>query len=176
MKIIHIFILLFFALSINAQSFYDLEAKTIEGNVFKFKELKGKKVLIVNTASKCGYTPQYEDLEKLNKKYKKNGLVILGFPSNDFLKQEPGTDKMINQFCTQNYGVSFQMMSKIHVKGKKKHDVYKWLTNKDENKILDSKVKWNFQKYFIDEDGKLVEYFSSRTKPFDERIIKLIEK
>ena len=109
---------------IEAQSFYDLEAETIDGSQFKFELLKGKKVLIVNTASKCGYTPQYKDLQKLFEKYKDDNFVIIGFPANDFLKQEPGTNEEIVEFCQKNYGVSFQMMSKIHVKGKEIHPVY----------------------------------------------------
>jgi len=115
-------ILIIFALTfqtINAQSFYKLEAETIDGEIFKFEQLKGKTVMIVNTASKCGYTPQFEDLEKLFEQYKEKDFVILGFPSNDFLKQDPGTNEEIKDFCTKNYGVTFQMMSKIKVKGKK---------------------------------------------------------
>jgi glutathione peroxidase len=162
-------------LNINAQSFYDLEAKTIDGEIFKFETLKGKKVMIVNVASKCGFTPQYEDLEKLWQTYKDKNFVILGFPSNDFLKQEPGTDQEIKEFCTLNYGVTFQMMSKISVKGDEMDPVYQWLTMKGKNGLKDSKVKWNFQKYIIDENGRLIEYFDSAVKPFDENIIKLIE-
>lgn len=159
-----------------AQSFYNLKAKTIDGNFLKFEDLKGKTVMIVNTASKCGYTHQYEDLQKLYKTYKDSNFVIIGFPANDFLKQEPGSDDEINMFCSLNYGVSFPMMSKITVKGKEMHPVYMWLTNKSLNKVSDSRIKWNFQKYIIDKEGNLVNYFSSGTKPFDEEIIKLIEK
>lgn len=159
-----------------AQSFYDLKAKTINGDYFKFEELKGKTVMIVNTASKCGYTPQYEDLQKLYEMYKDKDFVILGFPANDFLKQEPGSDDEINMFCSLNYGVSFPMMSKITVKGKEMHPVYMWLTNKSLNKVSDSKIKWNFQKYIIDEEGNLLNYFSPSTEPFDEEIIKLIKQ
>jgi len=159
---------------INAQGFYELEAKTIDGKTFSFEELKGKKVLIVNTASKCGYTPQYEDLQKLYEEYKNKNFVILGFPANDFLKQEPGSNSEIEMFCSLNYGVSFPMMEKISVKGKDMHPVYKWLTDKDKNGLEDSKVKWNFQKYFIDENGKLITHFQPSIKPFDDEIIKLI--
>lgn len=172
-------ILLMFTLSffsINAQSFYDLKAKTIDGEQFDFKQLKGKKVLIVNTASKCGYTPQFEDLQKLYDKYKNDDFVIIGFPSNDFLHQDPGTNGEIKSFCTKNYGVSFQMMEKIKVKGKDKHPVYKWLTEKELNGKTNSRIKWNFQKYLIDENGELQNYFRSKTKPFDNEIIKFIEK
>jgi glutathione peroxidase len=159
----------------NAQSFYELEAKTIDGEVFKFETLRGKKVMIVNVASKCGYTPQYEDLEKLWQTYKEKDFIILGFPANDFLKQEPGTDQEIKEFCSLTYGVSFPMMSKITVKGDAMHPVYQWLTMKEKNGVKDSKIKWNFQKYFIDETGNLVEYFEPGVKPLDESILKLIE-
>ncbi len=158
-----------------AQSFYDLKAKTIDGQLFNFESLKGKTVLIVNTASKCGYTNQYEDLQKLYETYKDKGFVILGFPANNFLKQEPGSDEEINMFCTLNYGVSFPMMSKITVKGDDMHPVYMWLTKKQLNGVSDSKVKWNFQKYMIDKEGNLVNYFSPSTKPFDEGIVNLIK-
>ena len=159
-----------------AQSFYDLKAKTIDGELLKFESLKGKTVMIVNTASKCGYTHQYEDLQKLYETYKDDNFVIIGFPANDFLKQEPGTDSEIKEFCSLNYGVSFPMMSKITVKGDDMHPVYMWLTNKSLNKVSDSKIKWNFQKYIIDEEGNLVNYFSPSTKPFDDEIIKLIKE
>jgi glutathione peroxidase len=174
-KIVIGMLLVFFAYNIQAQDFYNLQANTIDGKTYKFEELKGKKVLIVNTASKCGYTKQYADLQKLYEKYKNDGFVILGFPANDFMKQEPGSNEEIKEFCSLNYGVSFPMMSKISVKGKEMHPVYQWLTSKESNGFEDSKVKWNFQKYFIDEDGKLVAYFQSATKPFDDEIIKLIE-
>ena len=171
-----IFIIFVFTFQIiNAQSFYELEAKTIDGELFKFSQLKGKKVLIVNTASKCGYTPQFKDLQKLYDKYKDDNFVILGFPSNDFLKQEPGTNEEIKSFCTKNYGVTFQMMEKIKVKGKKKHPVYEWLTEKEKNGFANSKIKWNFQKYIISENGKLLNYFKTKTKPFDINIIELLD-
>ncbi len=175
MKSILTVILIVMTITMNAQGFYDLEAKTIDGETFKFESLKGKKVMIVNVASKCGYTPQYEDLEKLWQQYKNNNFVILGFPANDFMKQEPGTDQEIKEFCSLNYGVSFQMMSKISVKGDEMHPVYQWLTMKDKNGVKNSKVKWNFQKYIIDETGHLIEYFESSVKPFDESIINLIK-
>lgn len=157
-----------------AQSFYALKATTIEGKEFNFSELKGKKVLIVNTASKCGYTPQYEDLEKLYKMYKDKNFVIIGFPANNFAFQEPGSNKTIQEFCSKNYGVTFPMMEKIDVKGKDMHSVYKWLTDKALNGKLDSSVKWNFQKYLIDEQGNLVDVLYSSTKPMDDKIINWI--
>ncbi len=173
---IFFFLAILFAFHLGeAQSFYDLKAKAIDGNFFKFENLKGKTVMIVNTASKCGYTHQYEDLQKLYKTYKDSNFVIIGFPANDFLKQEPGSDEEIKEFCSLNYGVSFPMMSKITVKGKEMHPVYMWLTNKTLNKVSDSKIKWNFQKYIIDKEGNLVNYFSPSTEPFDDEIIKLIK-
>jgi glutathione peroxidase len=175
MKNIIVVLLSVITMNINAQGFYDLEAKTIDGELFKFETLRGKTVMIVNVASKCGFTPQYEDLEKLWQTYKDKNFVILGFPSNDFLKQEPGTDEEIKEFCTLNYGVSFQMMSKISVKGDDMHPVYQWLTMKEKNGVKDSNVKWNFQKYIIDAKGNFIEYFDSAVKPFDQKIITLIE-
>ncbi len=175
MRMLLITTLLFTAFISNSQSFYDLKAETIDGETFNFSKLKGKKVMIVNTASKCGFTPQYEDLQKLYKTYKDSNFIILGFPSNDFLKQEPGTNSEIKQFCTLNYGVTFPVMSKIHVKGKKIHPVYKWLTQKEKNGKFNSKVKWNFQKYIIDENGNLLNVFYSKTKPFDSKILELLK-
>ncbi len=155
--------------------FYTLSAETIDGDTLHFSDLKGKKVLIVNTASKCGFTPQYEDLEKLYKKYKEDNFIIIGFPANNFMHQEPGTNEEIKNFCTVNYGVTFPMMAKISVKGKEIHPVYKWLTSKDENGVKDSKVGWNFQKYMIDENGNLVGYAKPREKPFSSKIANRIE-
>lgn len=152
------------------QSFYDLKAKTIDGKDFNFSDLKGKKVLIVNTASKCGYTPQYEELEKLYEKYKDKNFVIIGFPANNFMKQEPGSNSEIEEFCKKNYGVTFQMMEKISVKGDDMHAVYKWLTEKALNGKMDSSVKWNFQKYMIDEKGNLVDVAYSNEKPLGGKI------
>jgi glutathione peroxidase len=175
MKYIITLILGFAVIAGNAQSFYDLEAKTISGEDFDFSSLKGKKVLIVNVASKCGYTPQYEGLQKLYDTYKDKDFVIIGFPANNFMRQEPGTNDEIIEFCKSNYGVTFQMMSKISVKGNDMHPVYTWLTQKEKNKEIDSSVKWNFQKYLIDKNGKLVAVHYSKTKPFDEAIVKFIE-
>jgi len=157
-------------------SFYDLKAISIDGETFNFSDLKGKKTLIVNTASKCGYTPQYEDLEKLYKKYGGDNFTIIGFPANNFLKQEPGTDEEIKEFCKLNYGVTFQMMSKISVKGDDMHPVYKWLTEKSKNGVMDSKVSWNFQKYMIDENGILVDFAKPKEKPMSPKIINWIEE
>jgi glutathione peroxidase len=155
-------------------SFYDLKAKTIDGKEFSFSELKGKKIMIVNTASKCGYTPQYEDLEKLYKAYKDKNFVIIGFPANNFGRQEPGTNDEIKEFCMKNYGVSFQMMEKIDVKGDDMNAVYKWLTEKALNGKMDSSVKWNFQKYLIDEKGNLVDVAYSNENPMSDKIVNWI--
>jgi len=149
--------LILFPIVVTAQSgFYDFKVKTLEGEDFNLASLKGKKVMVVNTASKCGYTPQYKDLEELYKQY--NGkLIIIGFPANNFLNQEPGSALEIRQFCTDNYSVTFPLMVKISVKGNDMHPLYKWLTTKSLNGVMDSEVKWNFQKYHIDENGKLVD-------------------
>lgn len=171
MRLIISFIALLFLSSAYAQSdFYSLTAKTIDGEEFSFEQLKGKKVLIVNVASKCGLTPQYEALELLFKMHGGNNFTIVGFPANNFMKQEPGTEAEIKEFCTANYGVTFQMMSKISVKGDDMHPVYQWLTQKEKNGVKDSDVKWNFQKYLIDEKGQFVEVFSPKTKPLSEDI------
>ena len=156
--------------------FYSFKVKTLEGQDFDLSTLKGKKVMVVNTASKCGYTPQYEDLQILHEQYGQE-LVIIGFPANNFGNQEPGTAQEIRQFCTENYHVTFPMMEKISVKGDDIHPLYKWLTSKDQNGVLDSDVKWNFQKYLIDENGNLIDVLYSKEKPGSDKVIKwLTEK
>ncbi len=152
------------------QGFYDFKVKTLEGADFDFSTLKGKKVMIVNTASKCGYTPQYKELEEVSVNYQDN-LVIIGFPANNFLNQEPGSATDIRKFCSENYGVTFQLMEKISVKGNDMHPLYKWLTSKEKNGVMDSDVKWNFQKYLIDENGKLVDVIYSKEKPNSEKVL-----
>lgn len=154
-------------------SFYSFKMKTIEGKEFDFATLKGKKVLIVNTASECGYTPQYKDLQKLHEAYG-NKLVILGFPSNEFGGQEPGSNQEIASFCEKNYGVTFQMFAKIVVKGTDKHPLYQWLTDKSQNGWNSQEPSWNFNKYLIDEKGQLLKYFSSGVKPMSEEITSLL--
>lgn len=177
MRQIIITLALFVAAIVYGQTdFYTLSAKTIDGEDFSFSQLKGKKVLIVNVASKCGFTPQYEELETLYKMYGGNNFVIIGFPANNFMKQEPGTEKEIKTFCESNYGVTFQMMSKISVKGDDIHPVYQWLTEESKNGIEDSDVKWNFQKYLIDEDGQYVAVFTPKTKPLSEDIVSKIKE
>jgi len=151
--------------------FYDFKVKTLEGNDFDLSSLKGKKVMVVNVASKCGFTPQYKDLEEMYRKYE-GEMVIIGFPANNFGKQEPGTAAEIRQFCTENYGVTFPMMEKISVKGDDIHPLYKWLTSKAQNGVMDSEVRWNFQKYLIDANGKLVDVLYSKEKPESEKSIK----
>jgi glutathione peroxidase len=158
------------------KSFHDFTVSDIDGNEFALSSLKGKKVLVVNTASKCGLTPQYESLEKLYKEYKDQDFVIIGFPANNFMSQEPGTNEEIKSFCQLNYGVSFPMMSKISVKGKDQHPLYAWLTSKDENGVMDSNVKWNFQKYLINENGELVDVAFPKENPYSDKIIAFIEQ
>jgi len=167
-----LFLLSALAISGFAQSsgFYDFKVKTLEGADFDFSTLKGKKVMVVNTASKCGNTPQYKDLEEMYEKYGSD-LVIIGFPANNFANQEPGTASDIRKFCTENYGVTFPMMEKISVKGDDMHPLYKWLTSKDKNGVMDSEVKWNFQKYLIDENGKLVDMLNPKDKPSSEKVM-----
>jgi len=156
-------------------SIYDIKINDIDGKPFDLSKLKGKKILIVNVASKCGFTPQYEDLEKLYLKYK-DKLVIIGVPCNDFMGQEPGTPEEIKSFCSVNYNVTFPILEKVNIKIGKVHPLYKWLTDKKYNGIEDSSVSWNFNKYLIDETGKYVAHFGSKTKPLDTEITQLIEK
>lgn len=157
-------------------AFYDLSTLDIQGAPFPFKELAGHKVIVVNTASECGYTPQYAQLEELYQRYKDKGLVIIGFPSNDFGGQEPGTEEQIAGFCQRNYGVTFPLMAKVSTHGKDQSPVYAWLTKKAQNGVLDSEVKWNFQKYLIDEQGRLVTVQPSAVEPLSDAIIEWIER
>lgn len=155
-------------------SLHDFKVKTLEGENYDLSVLKGKKVLIVNTASKCGLTPQYKELQALYDKYGSNNFVIIGFPANNFLQQEPGTNHEIREFCTANYGVTFPMMEKISVKGNDIHPLYKWLTSKELNGKMDAPVSWNFQKFLVDENGKLVDMIPPRESPFNEKILNWI--
>ena len=168
--LISLFLLFTIVTMAQTESFYDFKVKTIDGDEFDFSSLKGKKVLIVNTASKCGYTPQYAKLEELYEKYGGDKFVIIGFPANNFSNQEPGNNEQIKEFCRLNYGVQFPMMAKISVKGDDVHPLYKWLTMKSKNGVMDSEVKWNFQKYMIDENGRLVDFALSKTDPMDTKI------
>jgi glutathione peroxidase len=156
---------------VEKQTIYQFKVTDLYGKEFDFSTLKGKKLLIVNTASECGLTPQYKDLEAIYRKYKDKNFVIIGFPANNFGSQEPGSNEQIAKFCQMNYGVTFPMMSKISVKGKDIHEVYKFLTQKDKNGLQDSQVEWNFQKYLINEEGELIKVLSPRVLPTDTEIV-----
>jgi glutathione peroxidase len=153
------------------QTIYQFKVTDLYDNEFDFASLKGKKILIVNTASECGLTPQYKDLEAIYAKYKEKNFVIVGFPANNFGAQEPGSNEQIADFCQKNYGVSFPMMGKISVKGDDKHELYQFLTEKSKNGLQDSEVEWNFQKYLINEKGELVKVLSPRVLPTDKEIV-----
>lgn len=153
------------------ENIYQFKVKDLEGNDFDFASLKGKKILVVNTASKCGLTPQYKDLQAIYDQYKDKNFVIVGFPANNFASQEPGTNEEIGAFCQKNYGVTFPMMEKISVKGDDMNEVYKFLTQKSKNGLQDSEVEWNFQKYLINENGELVKVISPKTLPTDPEIV-----
>lgn len=159
----------------NKISLHEYTVDDINGDTYDFSQLKGKKVMVVNTASKCGLTPQYEALEALYKSYESSNFIIVAFPSNNFMGQEPGSDADILTFCKKNYGVTFPLMSKVDVKGKGKCAVYKFLTDKSLNGLQDSEVKWNFQKYLIDENGFLNKVIPPRTAPNDPEIIAWIK-
>jgi len=159
----------------STMNFYQFKAESLQGKEISMKDYKGKVVMIVNTASKCGFTPQYEGLEKLYKEYKDKGLVILGFPCNQFGGQEPGTAEEIQTFCKKNYGVNFPLAEKIDVKGDNISPVYKWLCNKTENGVLDATITWNFNKFLLDENGKLLAYFPSKVTPDSEEILKYLK-
>ncbi|NBL64316.1 redoxin domain-containing protein [Flavobacterium sp. NST-5] len=157
------------------QSIHQFKVKDLEGNEFDFSSLKGKKVLVVNTASKCGLTPQYKDLQAIYDQYQNKNFVIVGFPANNFAAQEPGTNEEIGEFCQRNYGVTFPMMEKISVKGDDMHPLYQFLTQKSQNGLQDSNVEWNFQKYLLNENGELVKVISPRTLPTDPEIVDWIK-
>jgi glutathione peroxidase len=170
-----LFILALFTLQQTpVMTIHDFKTKTLQGETFDLSSLKGKKVMIVNTASKCGLTPQYKELQQLYSTYKDDNFIILGFPCNDFGAQEPGTSDQINTFCEINYGVTFPMMEKISVKGSDKHPIYQFLTEKAKNGKEDSKVQWNFQKYLIDESGHLQMVIAPTTSPLSDQIINWI--
>lgn len=157
------------------KSLYSFKVQDIDGEEFDFSSLTGKKVMIVNVASKCGLTPQYAELEELYQKYKDSDFIIIGFPCNDFKDQEPGTNQEIKEFCTLNYGVTFPIMDKISVKSPDKAPIYKWLTEKSENGILDAEVQWNFQKFLVDENGHIADVVAPRESPLSENIVKWID-
>jgi len=155
-------------------SLYDISINSINGELIDLKSFKGKKILFVNTASECGFTGQYADLEKLHKKYE-DKLVVIGVPCNQFGGQEPGTLTEIKTFCEVNYGVTFLLTEKVDVKGDNQHPLYAWLTNKEKNGLKSSSVKWNFQKYLIDENGNYIDFYYSITKPLSSKITKYFE-
>ncbi len=162
--------------TLSAQNIYSFKMKNIEGEEISLSTYKGKVLLIVNTASQCGFTPQYKELEELYQLYKDKGFEILAFPSNDFGNQEPLNGKDIEEFCTQNYKTTFPIFDKVHVKGKEANDLYEFLAQKKLNGHLSSTPKWNFHKYLINKNGEVVEYFYSTTKPTSGKVKKAIEK
>jgi glutathione peroxidase len=153
------------------ETIYQFKVKDLYGKEFDFSTLKGKKILIVNTASECGLTPQYKDLEAIYEKYKDKNFVIVGFPANNFGSQEPGSNEEIAKFCKSNYGVTFPMMSKVSVKGKDMTEIYQFLTQKGKNGLQDSEVEWNFQKYLVDENGHLIASFHPQTEVMSEEFL-----
>lgn len=157
-----------------SKSIYDIEINSLQGQAIDLAEFKGKKMLFVNVASKCGFTPQYKELQKLHETFK-NDLVVIGVPCNQFGKQEPGNSEEIQEFCEINYGVSFLITEKIDVKGPNQHPLYEWLTTKAINGRQNSSVKWNFQKYLVDENGEFLDFYYSITKPFNSRITKHLD-
>lgn len=173
MKFITLFILL--AMVPTSKSVYDFKMKNIDGKEVALDAYKGKVLLFVNVASKCGLTPQYKEIQALYEKYKDKGLVVLGFPANNFMGQEPGSDKDIKEFCTLKYDVTFPMFSKISVKGSDQHPLYKYLTSKDENGAIDAKVSWNFQKFLVSKSGKVITSFGPQTSVTEADVTKAIE-
>lgn len=156
------------------KSIHQFKVESLDGGTINFADFKGKKILVVNTASKCGNTPQYEALEKLYEKYS-DKLVIVGFPANNFGEQEPGTNADIREFCTKNYGVTFPMAAKISVKGDDIAPIYKWLTHKDENGVLDAEITWNFNKFLLDENGVVIAKFDSKVLPMSDEILRYLK-
>lgn len=155
-------------------SIHDFKVPAIDGGTIDFSQFKGKKILVVNTASKCGFTPQYEGLEKLYETYK-DKLVIVGFPANNFMGQEPGSNEEIKEFCTSKYNVTFPMAAKVSVKGKDIDPLFKWLTHQDENGVMDANISWNFNKFLLDENGKLLQHFDSKVEPTSDSITKYLK-
>jgi glutathione peroxidase len=160
--------------TIKTTSMYNIEINSLTGETIDLNQFKGKKILFVNVASECGFTPQYKDLQKLHETYKEK-LVVIGLPCNQFGEQESGTATQIKSFCEKNYGVDFLMTEKIDVKGENQHPLYAWLTQKEMNGVMSSSVKWNFQKYLVDENGKLIDVFYSITEPLSDKIVNLVK-
>lgn len=160
---------------VSETSLYDFTLKDIDGNDVNLGRYKGNVILIVNTASRCGYTPQYEALQAIYDRFKDRGFVVLGFPANNFMGQEPGTEKEIKEFCTLKYNVTFPMFSKISVTGSDQHPLYRFLTNKKTNPEFGGDITWNFNKFLISRDGKVIGRFGSKDKPDDPAVIAAIE-
>lgn len=173
MRYLVLFFTFLISTQINAQTnnLHQFSATTIEGEIFDFSSLKGKKVLIVNTASECALTPQFKKLQELYEEYGGDDFEIIGFPCNDYGKQEPAGNDVISDFCTKKYGVTFQMMEKISIKGENPHPIYKWLTSSEENGVLDAKVTWNFQKFMVDEQGEVVDFLAPVKSVKNKRIM-----
>ncbi|MEO6132678.1 MAG: glutathione peroxidase [Saprospiraceae bacterium] len=178
MKPIFFFLLMLLTSIASAQSksFYDFTAKDIDGKEVKMSDFKGKKVLVVNVASECSNTPQYAVLQKMYENYGGDHFAIIGFPANDFGQQEPGSNDIIREFCTSTYHVTFPIMSKISVSGNDMDPLYKWLTSKSENGVLNAPITWNFQKFMIDENGKLVDFVVPKVSPDCDKIMNWISK
>jgi glutathione peroxidase len=174
MKTILSFLFLACSLFIHAQSIHSFKVKSIDGGQIDFSKYKGKKIMVVNTASKCGYTPQYEQLQKVYSQYK-DKLVIIGFPCNQFGGQEPGSNEEIVEFCQKNYGVNFPLADKVDVKGSAQSPIYQWLTQKAKNGVLDATIGWNFNKFLLDENGKMLAYFPSNVKPDSDTILSYLK-
>lgn len=155
-------------------SIHQFKAASIDGGEIDFSKYKGKKILVVNTASKCGYTYQYEGLEALYEKYK-DKLVVVGFPANNFMGQEPGTNEEIQEFCTGKFHVTFPMAAKVSVKGKDIDPLFKWLTNASDNGVMDANINWNFNKFLLDENGVLIQHFNNKVEPMSEEITKYLQ-
>ena len=156
------------------QTIYDFTVQDIDGNERRLSEFAGKAIMVVNVASKCGFTPQYKGLEALYQKYRERGFSILGFPANDFLRQEPGTDAEIKSFCSLTYGVTFPMFAKVSVKGKDIHPLYAFLTEKESNPQFSGKITWNFNKFLFDRKGALVARFDSKDEPLGDKIPRVV--
>jgi len=161
--------------AMSQSNFHSFVVTDIDGNDFPLSQFKGKKVMVVNTASKCGLTPQYEDMQALYEQYKDKNFVVIAFPANNFMEQEPGSNQDIKEFCSTRFNISFPLMAKISVKGNDMHPLYQWLTMKSKNGLMDSEVTWNFQKYLIDENGNLVDMIPPKEKPNSDKVIKWIE-
>ncbi len=174
-----VFTLLTFSLATFAseapEQFYNFSANDIDGNEVDLESFRGKVVLVVNVASKCGFTPQYEGLQKIYEQYRDKGFVVLGFPANNFANQEPGSNEEIKTFCQTNYGVTFPMFSKISVKGDDQHPLYQFLTSKEIHPELGGEITWNFNKFLISSDGRVINRFGSKVKPVDESLTAAIE-